>query len=46
MSRLYELFAQVKIKPTLIQTGAISVQLCLDDKTDKIDQLAAEASSG
>lgn len=45
VSRLYEIFEQVKIKPNLIQTGAISVQLCLDDKPEKIDQLAAEASA-
>ena len=45
ISRLYEIFEQVKIKPNLIQTGAISVQLCLDDKTEKIDLLASEASS-
>lgn len=45
VSRLYEIFEQVKIKPNLIQTGAISVQLCLDDKAEKIDQLAAEASA-
>lgn len=45
MSRLYEIFAHIKIKPNLIQTGAISLQLCLDDKQDKISQLAAEASS-
>lgn len=45
MSRLYEIFAHIKIKPNLIQTGAISLQICLDDKSDKIDQLAAEASS-
>lgn len=45
MSFLYNLFAQVKIKPNLIQTGAISVQLCLDDKPEKIDELAGKASS-
>ena len=45
MSRLYEIFAHIKIKPNLIQTGAIRLQVCLDDKADKIDQLAAEASS-
>lgn len=44
MSRLYDLFGHLKIKPNLIQTGAISLQLCMDDKSDKIDQLAAEAS--
>ena len=45
MSRLYEIFAHIKIKPNLIQTGAISLQICLDDKPEKIDQLAAQASS-
>lgn len=45
ISQLYEMFGDVKIKPNLIQTGAISVQLCLDDKPEKIDLLAAEASS-
>jgi len=45
MSRLYEFFAHNKIRPNLIQTGAISLQVCLDDKTDKIDHLAAEASN-
>lgn len=45
MSLLYNLFAQVKIKPNLIQTGAISVQLCLDDKSEKIDELAGNASA-
>lgn len=45
ISQLYEMFGQVKIKPNLIQTGAISVQLCLDDKPEKIDLLAAEASA-
>ena len=44
MSRLYDLFGQLKIKPNLIQTGAINLQLCMDDKSDKIDQLAAVAS--
>ncbi len=45
MAQLYEIFAQLKIKPNLVQTGAISLQLCLDDKSDKIEQLAAAAST-
>ncbi len=45
MSYLYELFAELNIRPTLIQTGAISVQVCLDDRPDKIEQFAAKASS-
>jgi len=45
MSELYQLFSRLKIKPNLIQTGAISVQLCFDNRIEKIDQLAAAASS-
>lgn len=45
ISRLYEIFAQIKIRPNLLQSGAISLQVCLDDKPEKIDHLAAEASS-
>ncbi len=45
ISRLYKMFSKIKIKPNLIQSGAISVQICLDDRTDKIELLAAEASS-
>lgn len=45
MAQLYELFAQLKIKPNLIQTGAISLQLCMDDKQEKLEQLAAAAST-
>ncbi|MFX5747721.1 hypothetical protein ABTE19_22625, partial [Acinetobacter baumannii] len=39
MSELYNLFSRLKIKPNLIQTGAISVQLCFDDRAEKIGQL-------
>jgi aspartate kinase len=45
MSELYQLFSRLKIKPNLIQTGAISVQLCFDNRAEKIDQLAAVASN-
>lgn len=45
MSSLYKMFSKVKIQPNLIQSGAISVQICLDDRADKIEQLAAEASN-
>lgn len=45
MSRLYEIFGHIKIRPNLIQTGAVSLQVCFDDRSEKIDQLAAEASS-
>jgi aspartate kinase len=41
---LYQLFSDIKIKPNLIQTGAVSIQVCLDDKPDKIQKLALDAS--
>jgi aspartate kinase len=44
IGELYRMLGELKIKPNLIQTGAISVQLCLDDHIDKIDHLAAAAS--
>lgn len=45
MSRLYEMLGELKLKPNLLQTGAISLQLCMDDKSDKVSQLAAAASA-
>ena len=45
MSRLYEIFAAIKIKPNLIQTGAVSLVVCLDDRPDKIEKLAITASA-
>jgi aspartate kinase len=44
MSRLYQLLAELSIKPNLIQTAAINLQLCLDDREDKVQQLAANAA--
>jgi aspartate kinase len=41
---LYQLLSDIKIKPNLIQTGAVSIQVCLDDKPDKIQKLALDAS--
>ncbi len=41
---LYELLASIKIKPNLMQTGAVSIQVCLDDRTEKIEKLALAAS--
>lgn len=45
ISQLYQIFGTLKIKPNLIQTGAISLQLCLDDHEEKINQLASECST-
>ncbi|MGF2411676.1 aspartate kinase [Ferruginibacter sp.] len=44
VSRLYELFATIKIRPNLMQNGAISLLCCLDDRPDKIEKLALAAS--
>jgi aspartate kinase len=43
-ARLYELFAEIKIKPNLIQSGAVNLQVCFDCRVDKIDKLAVAAS--
>ncbi|MFP5042771.1 aspartate kinase [Parasediminibacterium sp. JCM 36343] len=42
---LYKIFKDLKIKPNLIQTGAISLQLCMDGRKDKVEQLASAASA-
>jgi len=44
MSKLYALFGKLKINANLIQTGAISVQVCLDDNETKIGLLAQAVS--
>ncbi len=44
VGRLYELFASVKIRPNLMQSGAISVLCCLDDRPERIEKLALAAS--
>lgn len=41
MSDLYQILGELNIKPNLIQTGAVSLQLCLDERNEKIEQLAA-----
>jgi aspartate kinase len=41
---LYQLLADTKIKPNLIQTGAVTIEVCLDDRADKIEKLALAAS--
>jgi len=44
MSRLYEIFAGIKARPNLVQTAAVSLLVCLDDRSDKIEQLALAAA--
>jgi len=45
MRQLYGIFAETRVRPNLIQTGAIGVQICMDDKKDKTDQFASQAST-
>ena len=44
MATLYKMLSNLKLKPNLIQTGAINVQLCLDDKPDRLEALAFSAN--
>jgi aspartate kinase len=44
VSHLYNLFEKLYIKPNLTQNGAISFIAVLDDRADKIEKLAFEAS--
>ena len=41
---LYNLFSEIKIKPNLIQSGAVNLQVCIDDRPEKVDKLASSAS--
>ena len=45
VGHLYHLFEKLHIKPNLTQNGAISFVCVLDDRTEKIEKLALEASS-
>ena len=44
VQQLHELFNRVKIKPNLSQNTAISLLCCFDDRGEKIEKLAADAS--
>jgi aspartate kinase len=44
ISKLHEIFDQIKINPNLSQNTAISIFCCLDDKPEKIEKLALAAS--
>lgn len=45
MSRLYEMMAQLHIRPNLLHIQAVQIQLCLDNRADKIEQLALKAAA-
>lgn len=44
VATLYHLFADIRIKPNLMQTGAVTIQVCLDDRPEKIEKLALAAA--
>ncbi|MDZ4806768.1 MAG: aspartate kinase [Bacteroidota bacterium] len=44
IGHLYNLFEKIHIKPNLTQNGAISFVCVLDDRAEKIEKLALEAS--
>jgi aspartate kinase len=44
VARLYEIMAGLKMRPNLIQTGAVSLQFCTDDRPERIERFAHEAS--
>ena len=45
VGELYKWLSQVHIRPNLVATGAVSVQICLDDQVEKFDKLAILAST-
>ena len=42
--RLYTFFSEIRIRPNLLQSGAVTLQVCLDDRADKIEKLALVAA--
>lgn len=44
VAELYNLLAELHIQANLLQTGAVKIELCVDDKADKIEKLALSAS--
>jgi aspartate kinase len=44
-ARLYELFGELRVKPNLMQSGAVSLQVCMDDRPSKIEKLALAAAA-
>ena len=44
LARLYKLLSELHIQANLLQTGAVRIDLCIDDKADRIEKLALSAS--
>lgn len=45
VAKLYHLFEQLAFRPNLTQNGAISLTCCLDDRPEKLEQLALAAAA-
>ena len=45
MRQLYDILERSRVRTNLIQTGAIGVQICMDDKDEKTNDFAAQASN-
>lgn len=44
IASLYHLFTDLKVKPNLLQSGAVNLQICMDDRTERIEKLASQAA--
>ncbi len=44
LASLYKIIHDLHIQPNLLQTGAITIDLCVDNQPDKIEQLALSAA--
>jgi aspartate kinase len=44
VAQLYALLAELHFGANLLQTGAVRIDICVDDKADKIEKLALSAS--
>jgi aspartate kinase len=44
IAELYHLFSTIRIKPNLMQSGAVSLLVCMDDQAEKIEKLASQAA--
>lgn len=44
VAALYTLLAELHIQANLLQTGAVRIDICVDDKADRLEKLALSAS--
>jgi aspartate kinase len=45
LEQLYHKLGQLRFRPNLVQSGAVTIQLCVDDHPEKLPKLASEAAS-